>query len=315
MRMRPLAAAFVAMAGLLTIDSAFQRAAAQGSAPSGAAALEAERMRAAGFVLVPGGSFVMGAQAGDALALDDEARIQRSVSSFYISAFELRLSEFAAFVAETGYVTVAERGLGPYIRAEGKWGHIKGASWRNPGYEQGPSHPVSCLSFMDAVEFCNWKSWKEGLAPAYSIKDGILRCDFSSRGYRLPTEAEWEYAAKGGPYGAGSAYPGSANPFDVAWYDATSGLAGPRPVGTRAPNALGLYDMAGNVEEWCWDWYGPYAAIAAGPDPRGPEAGFWKVSRGGSWLDPAILVRVSYRGRLRPDYAASTTGFRLCRNP
>ena len=127
--------------------------------------------------------------------------------------------------------------------------------------------PVICVSWYDAVDYCNWLSRKDGLLPAYSRGGNSIQCNFSANGYRLPTEAEWEYAATGGSSSRGYTYSGSNTIGNVAWYSGNSGLK-PHPVGGKQANELGLYDMSGNVWEWCWDWYGDYPSRSQ-TDPTG----------------------------------------------
>ncbi|MDR1903248.1 MAG: formylglycine-generating enzyme family protein, partial [Treponema sp.] len=136
--------------------------------------------------------------------------------------------------------------------------------------------------------------------------------DFRASGYRLPTEAEWEYAAKGGnkDYMVYE-YSGSNSVDGVAWYDGNSGNR-THPVGTKAANSLGLYDMSGNVWEWCWDWYGSYTGSAQ-TDPAGASSGSSRVLRGGGWSNPAGSVRSAFRFLNTPSYRDFILGFRLVR--
>ncbi|HEY84898.1 MAG TPA: formylglycine-generating enzyme family protein [Chloroflexi bacterium] len=131
------------------------------------------------------------------------------------------------------------------------------------------SRPVFGISSYEAIAFCNWLSEKEGLIPCYTGRKKATRCDFSANGYRLPTEAEWEYAARGGPLSRGCQYAGSDDPDEVAWYDENSG-GELHPVGQKKPNELGLYDMSGNMWDWCWDWYdSDYYNSSPEADPGG----------------------------------------------
>lgn len=168
--------------------------------------------------------------------------------------------------------------------------------------------PVAGVSWRDAVDFCNRVSILEGRAPAYVIEGPTVRWDRGTDGYRLPTEAEWEFAARAG---ATSAFAGADTATTVAWIDRNAEGA-PRSPAALAPNALGLFDMSGNVAEWAWDWYGPYPA---GPttDPVGPETGESRVHRGGSWLDAERYARVAYRRSELPDVHAPAVGLRLAR--
>jgi formylglycine-generating enzyme len=144
-----------------------------------------------------------------------------------------------------------------------------------------------------------------------------VHCDFSATGYRLPTEAEWEYAAKGGSAAASLAsnavYAGSAELDSVAWYRGNSG-GQTQPVGQKKANALGLYDMAGNVWEWCWDWYaGDYYAKSPSGGPTGASSGGNRGDRGGDWLNSASLARSAFRNFSSPGDRGIGLGFRVVR--
>ena len=201
-------------------------------------------------------------------------------------------------------------------------------------------HPVQSYSWAEAVLFANLMSLQDGYtrcyykdegfttpvdATNYNIDDDIY-CDFSADGYRLPTEAEWEYAARAGtmgPFSADEPNYSSANcdddypspPLDaldsIAWWCGNSEDIA-HPVGTRLPNPWGLYDMHGNVFEWCWDWYADYPS---GPvtDPRGPATGQLRVQRGGAWDVKAYGCRSAFRNGGLPDFRYYYQGFRLLR--
>ena len=182
-----------------------------------------------------------------------------------------------------------------------------------PSRFKGAQRPVESISWFEMVDFCNRLSEKQGLAPCYEIQGKQMRWLPDANGYRLPTEAEWEYAARGGRYGRGFEYAGSPDLDQVGWYDANSN-GETQPVGQKRPNALGLYDMSGNVFEWCWDWYGgDYYANSPEKNPTGPAGGSNRVRRGGSWRYGPDGCRVAYRGNGRPDGRYDFVGFRLAR--
>jgi formylglycine-generating enzyme required for sulfatase activity len=183
------------------------------------------------------------------------------------------------------------------------------ANWRNPYFSQQDNEPVVLVSWYDAVEYCNWRSRKEGLTPAYIIGGTNVTLNRGVNGYRLPTEAEWEYACRAGtstPYSSGNSVD------SAAWYADNSGDT-THAVGTKQANAWGLYDMHGNVEEWCWDWYGDYSS-AAQTDPEGPaSSGSYRVRRGGGWYYYGQVLRSAFRIYGSPSYRISFLGFRVCR--
>jgi sulfatase modifying factor 1 len=190
-------------------------------------------------------------------------------------------------------VTVGSFIIGKYEVTQELWKRVMGD---NPSYFKGNKKPVEKVKWNDLIEFCNKLSEKEGLQKAYSGLWGNITCDFTVNGYRLPTEAEWEYAARGGNKSKGYKYSGSDNIDDVAWYKDNS-LEQYNEVGTKQPNELGLYDMSGNVLEWCWDGH----------------SGSNSVLRGGSSVTPSVSCRVAYRNVYNPDYWYFTNGFRLVR--
>ena len=194
---------------------------------------------------------------------------------------------------------------------------------KNPSKFKGTNRPVECVSWYAAVEFCNKLSVLEGREPVYTINGNNVSCNFGAKGYRLLTEAEWEYCARSGQrfkYAGSDTvdevawYSGNSDTVDeVAWYDGNSG-GGTHPVGLKKCNGFGLYDMSGNVWEWCWDWYGSYSS-ASQEDPQGPTSGSDRVRRGGSWGGNARLLRVSSRGYNAPAYTNNNLGFRLGLTP
>jgi formylglycine-generating enzyme required for sulfatase activity len=245
-------------------------------------------------VLVEAGSFEMGST--DGLSDDQPVHTVRITRPFYVARYAVTFEEYDRFCEDT---------IGKNKLDDNGWGR--------------GNRPVMHVTWYDAVEYCNWLSEKEGLTPCYSGKGRATECEFSANGYRLPTEAEWEYAARGGQKSQGYTYAGSDNPDDVAWYIGNAG-GQTHPVGQKQPNELGLYDMSGNLFEWCWDWYGEdYYASSPPSDPTGPPAPHtavpWelnRVRRSGSWRESSDSIRTTYRSI---DYASyvGDNGFRLVR--
>jgi formylglycine-generating enzyme required for sulfatase activity/FKBP-type peptidyl-prolyl cis-trans isomerase/ribosomal protein L37E len=206
-------------------------------------------------------------------------------------------------------VTVSNFYMGKYEVTQKEWVEIMG---NNPSHFKGDNLPVETVSWNEAVEYCNKRSVKEGLSPAYRNGGSGITCDFSASGYRLPTEAEWEYAAKGGNKDLTAyEYSGGNNVDAVGWYSENS-RDRTHPVGTKAPNSLGLYDMSGNVYEWCWDWKGDYSN-GAQTNPAGAASGSYRVLRGGSWISYAQGLRSAYRLSSTPSLRSRDIGFRLVR--
>jgi formylglycine-generating enzyme required for sulfatase activity len=216
-------------------------------------------------------------------------------------------------------VTVKSFYMSKYEVTQKEWREVMGT---DPSKFKGDNLPVEQVSWYEAIDYCNRRSQKEGLTPAYfgnSLED--ISCNWKANGYRLPTEAEWEYAAKGKdmqPQQAANVFSLSAvqstsksSLGDVAWYGGNSGST-THPVGTKLPNGFGLYDMLGNVWEWCWDWYGS-DGTSAGTDPTGPGAGTYRVARGGGWNNSAGDVRAAYRFANTPSARDIPFGFRVVR--
>jgi len=247
-----------------------------------------------GMVLVEKGSFTMGDTWGGGFSDEKPTHKVTFTYDFYIGKYEVTFNEYDAFCNATGRSKPSDSG----------WGRGQ--------------RPVINVSWNDAIAYCNWLSEKEKLPKAYDSngnlldKDGRVTTDPSKVvGYRLPTEAEWEYAARGGNKSKGYKYSGSDNVSDVAWYSSNSGSK-TQEVGKKAPNELGLYDMSGNVWEWCSDWYGSYSSSAQ-TNPYNSTAGSGRVLRGGSWYDDASYTRVADRNRRSPTYTNYDLGFRICR--
>jgi len=195
--------------------------------------------------------------------------------------------------------------LGKYPVTQALWESVMGS---NPSNFKGANRPVEKVSWFDVVAFCNKLSKREGLEPAYRINGENVTCNWSAKGYRLPSEAEWEYSARSGQR---FKYAGSDNVDEVAWYDDNSGDE-THPVGLKKPNGFGLYDMSGNVWEWVWDWFGDYSSNN-GTDLVGPDSGSRRVSRGGSWRGNARRTRVSRPSSPAPASRDNGLGFRLSR--
>ncbi len=187
----------------------------------------------------------------------------------------------------------------------------------NPSRWKNPKHPVEGVRWSDAVKFCNERSRAEGLTPCYDLT--TWQCNFEANGYRLPTEAEWEYACRSGTTTAYFCGNSTAALADYAWFDKNSG-GHPQPVGQKKPNPWGLYDICGNVWEWCNDFYKvDYYAEAPKENPRGPEKGDSKVVRGGAWKFSDQNCRSGYRNNENPGYVDvcfgyDIYGFRCVRN-
>lgn len=189
-----------------------------------------------------------------------------------------------------------------------------------PSYFKGDRLPISYVNWYEAVEFCNKLSTKSGFSKCYTINGKDVICDWNSNGWRLPTEAEWEYACKAGTTSDlynGNILNTSCNQLDtildkIGWYCGNSNNT-VYPVGRKAPNKFGLYDMSGNVSEWCWDWYGAYSKANL-TDPKGDGSNPWRIIRGGSYSKEIISCISSCRTCFFPDNPFQDVGFRICRN-
>jgi formylglycine-generating enzyme len=244
--------------------------------------------------------------------------------TYNIGELEFRLVEIPGGVLhrKEQRVELSAFALGEFQVSQALWMQVL---QENPSDFEGPSRPVDSLSWYDAVEFCNKLSEKCNLKPVYHIDKSkqdpnnkstydvvkwIVRADFTQNGFRLPTQIEWEYAARGGPLRSQKDYAGGALLKELGWYDELSENEGTRPLGLKKPNSLGLFDMSGNLWEWCWDWSDDLPQPIP-KDYRGPEKGNYRVLRGGSWLDDLNLTLVSYHNDYYPSNRDDSVGFRL----
>lgn len=254
-----------------------------------------------GMIYVEGGTFTMGDTRGEGFTIERPIH-EVTLSSFYMAKYPVTQAEWDSIMVD--------------------WEHH---------YAGNPDNPADNVSFYAALVYCNRRSIKEGLTPVYTINNttnpdywgaipainnpvwNIVICDWDAIGYRLLTESEWEYAARGATNDPDYLYAGSDNINEVGWFlynshdgeDYTT-----HPVGSKAPNALGIYDMSGNVWEWCWDRYSDYTSEPK-QNPVGPVSGLYRTFRGGCYISSAINCRVSARGLNNPQTAESYHGLRV----
>ncbi|MEZ4771793.1 MAG: SUMF1/EgtB/PvdO family nonheme iron enzyme [Bacteroidia bacterium] len=269
-------------------------------------------------VQIPAGTFYMGSNEGES---DEKPVHSVTVKSFFMGVYEVTVEEFEAFVLASGYQTDAEKDGGSYFWVNGKWEKKASIYWKHdakgdlrPRSEY--NHPVIHVSWNDAQAYCKWLSGRTGLT------------------YRLPTEAEWEYAAGNGSdhtrYSWGNGDPSGKNGGNVAdeskspsgqtWATKFTGYNDgywfTAPVGQYNPNTFGLYDMTGNVNEWCQDWYhDSYTGAPSNGSAWESPAGSYRVFRGGSWSYNPAFCRVALRGYVSPADRYDNVGFRLARTP
>ena len=225
-------------------------------------------------IWVEGGDFLMGCTSEQGNCDSDEQNVRRvTVDGFYIGMLEVTQSQWEKVVGTSIY-------------------QQKSKADASSTYGVGPDYPMYYVSWDEAMEFCRLLSNKTG------------------RTYTLPTEAQWEYAARGGYKNEGAKYAGSNMIDAVAWYTDNSGSS-THIVGSKRANALGIYDMSGNVREWCKDWYADSYVSYDTNNPVGPSSGSRRVTRGGSWYSSASSCRVAYRGNYSPGFHDSNLGFRV----
>ena len=249
-------------------------------------------------VTIPAGDFVMGACDGDSETLADElpCRTITFTKPFQMGIYEVTVAQFLEFVEAQGHKTQAESsGFGGWkASTASSWGiQHPDLNWSSPGYPIAADLPVTMVSYEDALAFCEWLSRRDG------------------KNYRLPTEAEWEYACRAG---STDVYPFPFKSRDSYCWSIwnTKKTVCPRPVGTRQSNPWGLFDMGGNAREWCLDWYGEKAYLLSQKEfPQGPVNGTLRVIRGGCFIDMNSFLRSSRRGYLAPDQVLNNQGFRV----
>lgn len=238
-------------------------------------------------VLIQGGSFLMGSPEDEPgrNPTDEGPQHKVTVNSFYMAKYQVTQAEYEAIMGV------------------------------NPSQNKGPNHPVERVSWNDAVAYCNRRSIAEGLTPVYIIDGNNVTWNREANGYRLPTESEWEYACRAGtqtPFYSGTAME------DAGWFrDNTRDMVtlnrSTFPVGQKQPNAWGLYDMHGNVLEWCWDFFAPYTASEK-VNPTGPATGTHRVFRGGCFDYQSSWCRSAYRFRQHQRFTFFYNGFRVAKN-
>ena len=259
------------------------------------------------FVKIPSGSFMMGSgisasqtasQYGGKEGYYKDEHPQHRVTitkNFYMQTTEVTVGQWKSFIQDIDYKTEAETRGGAWIYSGSAELEFKvGYYWDNPGFEQSDKNPVTCVSWNDVQAFVRWLNRKEG------------------KTYRLPTEAEWEYACRAGS--TTTFYFGNDKDRlgKYAWYQNNSGKH-THPVGEKEPNSWGLHDMYGNVSEWCQDWYGKYPSGSV-TDPTGPPSGSERIVRGGAWITIPRFGNSTFRYMFAPNSRFGGPGLRLVRN-
>lgn len=243
-------------------------------------------------IWVDGGEFIMGCTSEQSNCEGDEENVRHvMVDGFYIGMLEVTQSQWEK-VMGTSLSQMWEKWV--YYEYYEKWNdtrHYQPNSYP-PSRGVGPNYPMYCITWYDAMEFCRQLSRKTG------------------KTYTLPTEAQWEYAARGGNTPDGTKYAGSNVIDAVAWYVDNS-YGETHPCGTKRPNGLGIYDMSGNVGEWCKDWYNDTYPYSDTNNPNGPHFGNKRVNRGGGWGIYASNCRVAHRDADDPSLRHRNLGFRV----
>ena len=267
-------------------------------------------------IWIKGGDFFL----GDSLGNADERPVHKiKLADFYLAKTEITLAHFAEFVMATGYSTDAEKGNGSFVWGSSGWSIQEGVFWRCDELgalrpKEHYSYPVLHVSWMDAAHYCNWMSIQMGLKKVFDFQQDTVFIDPFANGFRLPTEAEWEFAAAEGKYGQKPRFSGGNDLESLAWY---SGNAQKRvhAVAQKNANKLGLYDLTGNVWEWCLDHYTvDYHRRSIGErDSFGPLNSHLYVLRGGSWHNNANHCRITNRTSRYADTRDGNIGFRVAR--
>lgn len=243
---------------------------------------EAQNSKYPEMIFVKGGAFKMGGSDGYA----DEKPIHKvTLSDYHIGKYEVTVGQYRKYCKESGTSFPSKPLRRWYVTHD----NIREWAWRD-------NHPIVNVSWYDAIGYCEWLSEKTGDE------------------YTLPTEAQWEYAARGGSKSNKYKYAGSNIINSVAWYDETTYERGTKPVGQLRANELGIYDMSGNAFEWCLDFYGPYSSKSV-KNPKGPRSGQYKTVRGGSWYYVLDFCRVSQRDSPKATLKKFNYGFRVVKNP
>ncbi len=240
-------------------------------------------------VYIEAGKFTMGSN-----DYKDEKPIHTVIlDGYWIGKTEVTVGQFRQFVEDKGYKTDAEKSGGAYTWTGKDWEKKKDINWKNPGFKQDDNHPVVCVSWNDAKAYCDWLSTEKDLP------------------FKLPTEAQWEKAARGTTK---SKYPWGNNEPDntLANFKWMVGKTSPVDSYSGGASPYGLLNMAGNVWEWCYDWYDSgYYNKSPDRNPTGPDSGSNRVVRGGGWLVDAGYLRCADRAVVRPSDRGPNLGFRL----